>query len=93
MYKEEKVKCKVPKFVILGSCKHEPYAVLAMPNRLDAKLYENDHEAAYAHAWEYFKPAIESADVVIVYAPDGIGEHTQRDLDYAIKLGKKILYI
>jgi len=83
----------MPKFVILGSCKYEPYTVLAVPNRLDPELYEKDHEAAYAHAWEYFKPAIESADIVIVYIPEGLGEHTKRDVEYALSLGKKVVYV
>ena len=82
----------MPKFVILGSCKHQPYAVLAMPNVFDDVLYKMDHDEAYDRAFELFKPAIDFADIVIVYNPLGIGKHTQMDLDYAIEQGKRIVY-
>lgn len=83
----------MPKFVILGSCKYEPYEILALPNKLNPKLYREDHEKAYREACEVFYPAIEKADIVIVYAPDGIGDHTKQDMEYAKKHGKQIVII
>ena len=80
------------KITILGSCRFEPYEILAMPNKLDAELYERDHEGAYDDAFEkVFKKAIDESDVIFVYAPDGIGEHTDRDIQYAIQKGKPIV--
>ena len=78
----------MPKIVILGSCRHEPYNILAKPK----KLTDTPHttEEGYLQACKKFYPAMEEADVIIVYAPDGIGEHTQRDIDYARKKGKTI---
>ena len=83
----------MPKIVILGSCRYEPYQVLFMPNKLDKKLYESDHEKAYLEACKVIYPAIAEADIVIAYCPDGIGEHTKRDLKYAGRLRKKIVII
>lgn len=78
----------MPKVVILGSCRHEPYVILRMPNKLDSKLYESNHEKAFGEACKTFYPAIDEADEVWVYAPDGIGKHTSRDIDYAKSKGK-----
>ncbi len=79
------------KIVILGSCRHSPYEVLAAPKPL-SKDYHN--ETGYHEACKIFYPAIENADVVWVYLPNGKpGEHTQRDLDYARSKGKQIFYI
>lgn len=78
------------KIVILGSCRFAPYKVLAVPNPI-AGLHNT--EEGYIEAAKIFYPAINDADVVIVYAPDGIGEHTLRDLKYAESLGKKIVII
>jgi len=84
----------MPKFAMLGSCKHEPYEMLFMPNKLDPELYREEHEQAYAEACKTVYPNIEKADVVIVYVPNGIiGDHTQRDLSYAISKKKKIVII
>lgn len=77
----------MPKIVILGSCKHEPYDIIT-PKKLDPDLYERDHEKAYKKACEIFYPAIRESDLVIVYAPDGIGDHTGQDLAYAITQNK-----
>jgi len=83
----------MPKITILGSCAFEPYEILAMPNRLDAKLYEEDHEKAYQDAFEkVFKKAIEECDFVFVYNPYGIGDHTKKDLEHAKRMGKHIVY-
>ena len=80
----------MPKFVILGSCRFEPYEVLAMPNRITGGT--ND-DAGYQKACKIFYPAIDEADVVLVYTPDGkMGEHTARDVEYARKRGKKLLF-
>ena len=84
----------MPKIVILGSCKYEPYEILAAPNRLDPELYETDHEEAYNRAFEaLFRPAIDRADIIIVFAPEGIGEHTQKDIKYAKHKGKPVFVV
>ena len=83
----------MPKITILGSCSFEPYEILAAPNKLDAELYEKDHERAYDDAFEkLFKKAIEDCDFVFVYNPYGIGDHTKKDLEYAKSIGKHIVY-
>jgi len=92
-YKSVEVK-KMPKIVILGSCSFEPYEVLAVPNKLNPELYKKDHDKAYQDAFEkVFKKAIDQADVVIVYAPTGVGLHTQKDIDYAESKGKPVYRI
>jgi len=83
----------MPKIVILGSCKLEPYIVLFMPNKLDSELYERDHEQAYLKARKVVYPAITEADIVIVLASEGIGEHTLQDMKYADSLRKRIVII
>jgi len=75
--------------VILGSCRFEPYEILAVPQKNE--WYNT--EKGYVKAFKRFKPAIEQADVVIVYAPDGIGEHTSRDLEFAKSLNKQIVIL
>lgn len=55
------------------------------PHEVDPFLYTKDHEEAYLRATEVFYPFIEESDLVVVYAPNGIGEHTGRDLDHAIE--------
>jgi hypothetical protein len=79
---------KMPKIVILGSCRHEPYEVLAVPNKING-AWNTDRGCKLAS--KIFHPAIEKADLVFVYAPDGIGEHTQRDIDHAKKHGKTLV--
>lgn len=76
--------------MILGSCRFEPYEVLAMPNRI---LGVTNDETGYEKACKIFYPAIDQADLILVYAPDGVGEHTGRDIEYAEKCGKKIVMI
>ena len=80
----------MPKIVVIGSCKYEPYVVLIVPNKLNPKLYEKNHEKAFEEASKVFQPKIEECDEVWVYAPDGIGKHTLTDLIYAQRLGKKV---
>lgn len=80
----------MPKIVILGSCRFEPYKILAVPKKVKGKW---NTEEGYQISTERFYPAIKEADEVWVYAPDGIGEHTQRDLDFAIKEGKIIKFL
>jgi hypothetical protein len=75
------------KMVILGSCRFEPYEILAVPEKVEG-LWNT--EEGYEKATEKFHPAMDQADVIIVYAPDGIGEHTQKDIDYARSIGKKV---
>lgn len=80
--------------MILGSMKRwGEYSVLS-PHMINPALYLSDHEAAYKLAQAVFYPAIEKADVVLVYAPDGVmGDHTKEDVDYAISIGKKPILI
>lgn len=81
----------MPKIVILGSCRHEPYEILAIPNKIPNAW---NTEKGYEMASKIFYPAIDKADIVIVFAPDGkIGEHTGRDIDYAVAQGKPIFII
>lgn len=82
----------MPKIVILGSCKYEPYEILAVPEK--TPLWNT--EEGYRMAAKKFYPAISEADVVLVWAPNGparLGEHTRRDVMYALYKGKKIVYI
>ena len=81
------------KIVVLGSCKYAPYTILLLPNKLDPNLYEIDHEKAYEEACKVVFPKIDKADEIWVYAPDGIGEHTLKDLEYAKQQGKKIMVL
>ena len=77
------------KIVILGSCRFEPYEILEVPKRNNL----GNTEEGYQKSTKRFFPAIEKADIVIVYASDGIGEHTKRDMEYAKKQGKRIIVI
>ena len=78
----------MPKIVILGSTEYEPYIILAVPER----KWPNTEEG-YTEACKVFYPLIAEADIVIAYIPEGIGEHTRRDLKYADSLRKKIVLI
>ena len=80
----------MPKITILGSCRFEPYKILAVPQKIQDRW---NTEEGYREACKKFYPAIEQSDIILVYAPDGVGEHTQRDIDYAKKCGKKIVVI
>ena len=77
----------MPKVVILGSCKFEPYEILAVPNKIP-NAWNTDK--GYEMACKIFHPAMDEADIILVYAPDGIGEHTMKDIDYAHSIGKKV---
>ena len=79
----------MPKIVILGSCRHEPYEVI-VPEKVKGKW---NTEEGYQKACEKFYPAIDEADIILVYASDGIGEHTNRDIDYAFSKGKHVQII
>lgn len=83
----------MPKVVIVGSCKYAPYNIIQAPNPFDWKLYKEDHEKAYEKACEIYYPKIRESDEVWIYAPNGIGEHTQRDIDYALSQNKKVLIL
>lgn len=78
----------MPKIVILGSCKLEPYEIV-VPKK---NPFWNT-EKGYKLATDRFYPAIDKADVVIVWVPDGIGDHTKRDIEYAQQQGKRIVVI
>lgn len=80
----------MPKIVILGSCKYEPYEILAVPNKIKGAW---NTEKGYQKAAKIFYPAIEQSDIVIVYAPEEIGEHTQRDMEYAKSQGKPVFIV
>jgi len=78
------------KIVFLGSCRFSPYEILAVPDPIPgAHNTDKDYEMAF----KVFKPAIDEADLVIVYAPDGIGEHTGLDLEYAKSQNKEIIFV
>jgi hypothetical protein len=79
----------MPTIVVLGSCKFEPYKVLMVPNKMESKLYDEDHEKAYHEACKIFYPAIKKTDEVWIYIPDGLGEHTRKDLEFARAERKK----
>ena len=76
------------KIVFLGSCRFSPYEILAVPDPIPGA---HNTDRGYEIAFKIFKPAIDEADLVVVYAPDGIGEHTGRDLDYAKSQNKEII--
>ena len=76
--------------VILGSCRFAPYTILAVPNKIPNAW---NTEEGYKKASEIFYPAIEKADVVLVYAPDGVGEHTARDILEACRQNKEVFLI
>ena len=78
------------KIVILGSCRFEPYEILFVPKKIEGKW---NTEEGYLEACKRTYPAITDVDVVIAYVPDGIGEHTRRDLKYAESLMKRIVLI
>lgn len=83
------------KITILGSTRFFPYDILASPYPLSGTYLTRKHDdEAYQESCKIFYPAIEKSDEVWVYMPDGkIGEHTQRDLQEAIRQGKKIFKI
>lgn len=80
----------MPKIVILGSCRFEPYEILAVPNKIPGAPNTDE---GYKVAIQTFYPAMDEADIVLVYAPDGVGIHTQRDINYAREKGKTIFWM
>lgn len=81
----------MPKIVIVGSCKFAPYSILAVPDPIP-NLHNT--EEGYKMASKKFYPVIRKCDCCLVYAPDRkIGEHTQRDIDYARSQGKKVYWL
>jgi len=79
----------MPNIVILGSLRFDPYIVV-VPEKTSAEYH---NEAGYTKACERIYPAMAKADMIIVWAPDGIGEHTQRDIDYARSIGKRVFVL
>ena len=73
--------------MIIGSSRFEPYQILAVPSKIPGAW---NTDKGYEIASRTFYPAIDECDEVWVYIPDGLGEHTRRDLEYAVKQGKKI---
>lgn len=94
----------MPNIVIIGSCRNvpfnvvAPYSVTVVDERQEYaySLVGTNQEKSYMEAKKVFHPAIEKADVVIVWLPNGIrkiGEHTKRNLMYAESLKKRIIVI
>lgn len=79
----------MPKIVILGSCRFEPYEITFVPEKIEEKELYNTEEG-YKLASDKCYPAIDKADLVLVYIPDGMGEHTHRDMEYTKKKEKNI---
>jgi soluble P-type ATPase len=75
------------KFVFLGSRRFAPYEIPFVPIEMRDIL---DEEERYQISIKRSHPAMDKADVVIVYAPDGIGKHTQLDIDYALENNKEV---
>ena len=75
------------KFVFLGSRRFAPYEIPFVPLIMSDI---SDEEERYQTSIKKSHPAMDESDVIIVYAPDGIGKHTQLDIDYALKNGKEI---
>jgi len=80
----------MPKIVFLGSCRFEPYEILAVPSSIKGL---HSTEKGYQIACKKFYSAIRKADLIFAYIPDGIGIHTQRDIDYAKSIGKEVIYV
>lgn len=78
------------KIVVLGSCRFEPYNVIIVPEKVEGKW---NTEEGYQIAFQKFSKAIKACDVVWVWCPDGIGEHTRRDAEFAIKEGKQVFLL
>lgn len=74
----------MPSIVILGSLKHHPYEVLYVPHPVEEGREE---------ALQKCSAAIDRANEVVVYAREGIGEHTWKDICYARQQGKRITVI
>ena len=79
----------MPKIVIIGSCRYEPYEILASPKK--NPMWNTD--IGYIQATKIFYPAIDDADEIWVYAPDGLGIHTTLDYEYARQKGKTIRFL
>ena len=77
----------MPNIVILGSLRYGDYKV-TYPEKV-CEDYHNEED--YKKATQKFYPAIDEADIVIVYGV--AGEHTQRDISYAHKRGKEVIYL
>jgi hypothetical protein len=76
-----------PNIVIVGTLSEGDYKV-TYPIRL-SEDYHN--EKGYQEACKKFYPAIDEADIVVVW---GIpGHHTQRDINYAKSKGKNIVFL
>jgi len=79
------------KIVIIGSCRFGPYEILAVPNKIEGAW---NTEEGYQIACKKFYPAMDQCDEVWMYVPDGnIGEHTMRDLLYAMEKRKTVRII
>jgi len=78
------------KIVLLGSCRFSPYEILAKPDPIPGAWNTDE---GYEKASKVFYPAIEQADIVIVYAPDRIGFHTAKDIQKAQAENKRIVVI
>lgn len=88
--------------VVLGSCRFAPYqitapATISIIDQRQAVAYKlrvlGKQKLSQKLAAPIFHSDIDACDEVWVYAPDGIGEHTQQDLDYAKSKGRTIRFI
>jgi hypothetical protein len=77
----------LPNIVIIGTLSKGDYKV-TYPVRLSEEYH---NEEGYQKATEIFYPAIDEADIVIVYGD--FFEHTLRDLKYAYSKGKNIIFV
>lgn len=78
------------KIVILGSLKYSPYEIIKKPEPIpDA----DQSDEGYTIAAKDFYPAIDEADEVWVYAPNGMGVHTTLDYQCALLRGKTIRFL
>jgi len=71
---------------------------MAKPDPLNPRYTKERHhefntDEEYENATKLFYPAIEDSDIIIVWAPDGIGTHTHRDIGHALSLKKRVVVI
>lgn len=78
------------KIVIIGSLRHAPYEIIKTPEPI---LGADQSDEGYAIAAKDFYPAIDEADEVWVYAPDGMGVHTTLDYKCALLRGKTVRFL
>lgn len=78
------------KIVIIGSLRHGPYEIIKVPFPIPNA---DQSDEGYAIAAKDFYPAIDEADEVWVYAPEGMGIHTTLDYQCALLRGKTVRFL